>query len=515
MRSSGEKIVAFKGGNFERAEREVEVKGLSDFSIWGGNYGKEEEEGEKEEKQAQKQKSKEPYKLATFVAAKGGGQARVDVFEWDSLQKAKSSISFSRGQDASFDWNGSGSCVVVKVSSQVDQSNSQYYGNVDLYLLRVPGFSSPIQPGKPIHDACWHKNGKKFVVVYGAPPATTCTFNLSGESVSNFGRSYVNNCKFSPDGKLLSLAGFGTFKGNITLWDEKQVREVACVDDFTASLLEWSPDCRFFLTATLARMQDNHCKLWHYDGTLVFSEKLEAISLAFFKKEPPSLFPSRPISPRVYEKAKNAKTTSSSQQTKQRYVPPQMRGSNSNSVSAMLNQLRDIDDTPSFPPTVSFSQGKFANPKESSHKLKELPFGFDPAGGESNKKKKKKKKKAKEASSNESNPTTTNPITTNPITTNPTNSNLTNNSTSFNDNKESSDAPSSLPTTCVTQEEEERKKIYLKLKKINKKLKDISKLKEQQSKGMQLEQTQLNKVFSEEELLREKLQLESSLPQKK
>eukprot|EP01091_Cochliopodium_minus_P016379 TRINITY_DN610_c3_g1_i1.p1 TRINITY_DN610_c3_g1~~TRINITY_DN610_c3_g1_i1.p1 ORF type:complete len:669 (+),score=256.96 TRINITY_DN610_c3_g1_i1:46-2007(+) len=487
LKMEADKIKGYKiSTNLEEAEVVINAKGATDFSI----------------------NSTTPYNIAIFIPAAGNKPNFIKIYKWLLFKEEVASISFFRGQEAEFHWNSKGNALLVCVTSTLDSSNNNYYGNKDLYYLRTSGFTCTLESGKIIHDVSWHKYGKRFAVISGPPPTTTTIFNWKkAEEKENFGRAYVNVAKFSNNGYLLALMGFGTFKGNITLWDQKQAKEVCSVDAFTSSTFDWSPDSRYFLTATLARMQDNSYKMWAYDGTLLHEEKLDSITQAFFKPLPLEAFPVRLPSPRLYEKAQQQKKNSQKEET-QKYCPPQRRGIGGSNISQKLNELRNQSEVPQYVPTPSQGTSKF-DKLGGNNNSKPLPFGYFP---ETEPKKGKKKKKNKKTPANSSSTETNNNNNTN---NNTNNNNSNTNSNSGGQRSPRSTSPRGTSPRKITvvlhgdrvDNQNNLVNLQKNLKKVNKKLKDIEKLKLIPNPAP----TQTSKINSESQLLEQKKNLEKQI----
>ena len=236
-------------------------------------------------------------------------------------------------------------------------------------------------------------------------------------------------------------------------------------------------------------MQDNSYKLWRYDGKLLKEEKVEAISMAFFKNQEAQKFPLKKPSPRLYEKKAEIQNNSAPK----KYVPPQLRSaSNSNSVSQMLSQLRDTSSSSSSSSNFTrgnYSGGPFSGSSNPNNTAPSLPFGF---GGEPELKKKNKKKKKKNPAQNNSGSNDNNSNT--PPQSSPPQSVPSQNNNGGNNNQNS--VLSNLQKT---------------LKKVNKKLKDIERLKSTPS----LDQSQINKISTEKDLLEQKKTLEKQISEQK
>jgi translation initiation factor 2A len=219
------------------------------------------------------------YHAATFVPQKQNTMANVTV--WKVFHEGEKKIPergvskvFGRGQKVSFLWNNPATALIIKAFSAVDTSGGSYYGTYDCFYIRVDGsVDVNLRPKREgtIHDVQWDVYGRRFVMVYGAQPASATLYNLKANPIAEFGTGSRNFCSFSPGGHLLTLAGFGSLKGAIQVWDNKSVKKVALAESFAASTFQWSPDSRHFITAVLQdRMKvDNVVRIFSYDGTVL------------------------------------------------------------------------------------------------------------------------------------------------------------------------------------------------------------------------------------------------------
>ncbi|KFM57210.1 Eukaryotic translation initiation factor 2A, partial [Stegodyphus mimosarum] len=69
----------------------------------------------------------------------------------------------------------------------------------------------------------------------------------------------------------LSLSGFGNLQGQIEVWDLKLKKQISKFQATDSTLLEWSYDGEFILTATTSpRLRiGNGYRIWHYTGSLL------------------------------------------------------------------------------------------------------------------------------------------------------------------------------------------------------------------------------------------------------
>ena len=162
----------------------------------------------------------------------------------------------------------------------MDRSGKSYYGETTLYLLSTTGaFDARITLDKegPIHDVTWSANSREFGVVYGYMPAKTTIFNHRAVAQHSFPIGPRNTISFSPSSRFVLVAGFGNLAGQIDVYDlSKDFRKITTIESGNPSVCEWSPDSRYILTATTSpRLRvDNGIKLWHVGGQIMYSEDM-------------------------------------------------------------------------------------------------------------------------------------------------------------------------------------------------------------------------------------------------
>ena len=76
---------------------------------------------------------------------------------------------------------------------------------------------------------------------------------------------------FNPQGRQIAPTKLGNLAGKIEIEDRRTLRNVCMIDAPNTSYWEWSPDGRFFFTATLSpRLQvKNGIKIWHCSDPLL------------------------------------------------------------------------------------------------------------------------------------------------------------------------------------------------------------------------------------------------------
>lgn len=145
----------------------------------------------------------------------------------------------------------------------------------------------------------WSPNSKEFGVVYGYMPAKTTIFNFRGVAKHNFPLGPRNTILFSPHGRFVLVAGFGNLAGQMDIFDvDKDYAKVTTVEAANASVCEWSPDGHYILTATTSpRLRvDNGIRLWHVSGSLMYNEDMHELYDVFWRPQTnPAEPPAEPL----------------------------------------------------------------------------------------------------------------------------------------------------------------------------------------------------------------------------
>ncbi|CAL7949818.1 unnamed protein product [Xylocopa violacea] len=396
--------------------------------------------------------SNTPYYILCYMPGKSDQPSFGRVFQYPKFEstQAVANKSFFQADRVNIYWNNRGTNVLLMTSTEVDKTS--YYGKQTLHYLSIKGETAMVTLSKKgsIHAVQWSPKNNEFCVVYGFMPAKATLFNLKCEPIFEFGSLHRNSIYYNPQGNILILTGFGNLRGGIELWDVGNRKLIAKTEAPDTTLLEWSPDGEHFMTATTAprlRM-GNGFKIWHYTGTLLYERpwnEQEELWEVLWQTFPPETFPEKPIS----YKAVEGIAPSEPQASKQAYRPPSARGEN------ITFKLRDDE----------MFKDKKKTPKSTT------------------KTKKKTKKGSKEleasASSQSSDPSTNGQVTT------------------------STDTQSLNTSVPECDDDLERSKKIKKIKKIKSKLEQISKLKELQIAGKQLEINQLDKIKKEADLIKE------------
>eukprot|EP00798_Chlamydomonas_sp_ICE-L_P001418 gene1419-32790_t len=210
--------------------------------------------------------------------------------------------SFFRTSGAEIHWNKTGSAVLVVGYTDVDVTNQSYYGEQKLHFLpsdpmKADSACTVALPKEgPVHDVQWSPNGAYFAVVAGFIPAKVMLYDSKCKPVYDLGSGPYNIVRWNPFGRFLAVAGFGNLPGDIVFFDKKSsgtCRQMGAVRS-PAVDAHWSPDGRYLLTATTApRLRvDNNYKIFTYYG-----EQLATVPF------PSQLFEAKwlPVAPGTFE----------------------------------------------------------------------------------------------------------------------------------------------------------------------------------------------------------------------
>jgi len=126
-------------------------------------------------------------------------------------------------------------------------------------------------------------------------PSKTTLFSHQCKPIADFGTAPRNTLRWSPNGRLLCIGGFGNLQGDMDFWDPKTVKKVGTANASNSSFCEWSPDGKYFLTAILTpRLRvDNGFKLWNHEGTFIYGESLNELYQVVWQPALPGTYPNK------------------------------------------------------------------------------------------------------------------------------------------------------------------------------------------------------------------------------
>eukprot|EP00850_Spirogloea_muscicola_P018643 SM000173S03012 [mRNA] locus=s173:161487:165551:- [translate_table: standard] len=130
-------------------------------------------------------------------------------------------------------------------------------------------------------------------------PAKAALFDTRCRILFDFGSGPRNTVCWNPQGRFICLAGFGNLPGDLEFWEKHKLVLLGKSKSACAVTSTWSPDGRYFLTATTApRLQiDNGIKVFRYNGSLLYEQPYRVLYQADWLPEPPGTYPDRPASP--------------------------------------------------------------------------------------------------------------------------------------------------------------------------------------------------------------------------
>ncbi len=292
------------------------------------------------------------FTVGTFVPEKGGKPASVSLYTWKEGTEMASGPHNSRtvfaASEASMMWNSKGTSLLIHTHSDVDKSGGSYYGATGLYVLTTPsagGISEKLSQSKegPVYDVKWSPLGDRFVVSAGHMPSRSTLYNEKAQALYEFGEAHRNTVVWSPHSRFVCVAGFGNLAGEMDFYDTVKLKKMGANISHCAVQFGWSPDSRYFMTATLApRMNvDNGFKIFKYNGIGPVAEK--GYTQAFdclWQPQPSALFPDRGQSPRREGDAKPIKDVSVLKEKASvgAYRPPAARASGTPSLAERMRR---------------------------------------------------------------------------------------------------------------------------------------------------------------------------------
>jgi translation initiation factor 2A len=255
-----------------------------------------------------KSESEDKINIAVFNPEAGGKPARVTLYALHlstmSVEGPLNSRTIFGASEAILMWNKSGNSLLIHSQSDIDSSSASYYGATGLYLIHTKSdLSIKVEQTKegPVHAVQWSPLGDKFVVSAGNMPCHSTMYNEKGEPIYQFGAAHRNVVAWAPHGRFLCLAGFGNLAGEMDFYDVIRLKKLGSNLSHCATTFQWSPDSRYFMTASLApRMNVDNCfKIFKYNGIgPIAEENFENKAFdCYWKPIPSSIYPDRPPSP--------------------------------------------------------------------------------------------------------------------------------------------------------------------------------------------------------------------------
>ncbi|KAK1932680.1 hypothetical protein X943_000326 [Babesia divergens] len=177
-------------------------------------------------------------------------------------------------------WSPSGRYLLVLGQSTVDLAGERYGSTSNCLLFRSDGSLVCRVNAQTTHDARWSPTRDEFIVMEGNMPCDITLYDANCTRLFEFPKAYRNTIKWNPLGNMVALCGFGNLAGEICFWyrkDSYDYEQIVHFKEPCTVISEWSPDSRFFMTAsTFPRMKvDNFLKVFNHEGDLLEHQKFE------------------------------------------------------------------------------------------------------------------------------------------------------------------------------------------------------------------------------------------------
>ena len=332
------------------------------------------------------------YFVGVFIGEKKGNPAEVRLYKYPN-QRVLASKSFY-ADTVEFHWSPNGKHLLASAVTHVDRTGRSYYGQSGLYYLSEKAdlrVDTNTKKDGPVHTCCWRPDGLQFLSVYGYMPPKTTTFNLKCDPQLEFGTAHRNRAHYSPDGRILWLAGLGGgLTGSMEFWHPTDLKKFGSAEASPSAVhFEWSPDSLSAMTAILSpRMRvDNGFQIWDYHGNLVHKEEFSELLFISYRPLSSKLFPQPPLqlgaNVKGAQKGGAASSSSSSSSgnaapAKVAYRHPNYRGGQ----SSVRTEVKEEDSKPK----------KYQAPGRSDPYFNSIPGDTAPPPGGAKKKNRKKKK---------------------------------------------------------------------------------------------------------------------------
>jgi len=291
-----------------------------------------------------------PYSIVTFSPPTKALPAFVKLFTFADLEAVTLDMvpvaqsSFFRVETCEFLWQPNGKSVIAKAECASDAQNKSYYGECQLYYIQADGKKTHqigLDKEGPVHDIKWAPAGAGFIVIYGFMPGK-CTLFEGGRPKFEFGNMAVNEALWSPHARFVALAGFGALNGDIQFWDMNKMKKIGEANSRYAVEASWSPDSRHFTTAVTApRRRTDFCfKVFSYHGVLEHEEECEELYQMTWAPAARGTYPDRAATP---NRVGGVNQTIVAKSSAGAYVPPSARGKGGEQTASKIREMMEAD----------------------------------------------------------------------------------------------------------------------------------------------------------------------------
>ena len=221
--------------------------------------------------------------LAAFQPEQGGGNqpARVSLIGLPSKKEVRSKNLFNV-VGVNMYWQSSGDYFAAKILRTTKSKKSTYSG-FELFRLREPNCPMEVlelaNKAEKIVAFAWEPKGHRFAVIHGDGARPDVSFysmkDKQGKNnctlIGTIKNKTANHLYWSPNGRIIILAGLKTMNGQFEFYDVDNMDTIATVEHFMATDVEWDPTGRFVTTAvTSVHQMENGYHMWTFNGKLLY-----------------------------------------------------------------------------------------------------------------------------------------------------------------------------------------------------------------------------------------------------
>lgn len=227
--------------------------------------------------------------LSVYQPETGGGNqpARVSLISLPSKKEIRSKNLFSVS-DIKMYWQQSGDYFAVKVDRHTKTKKSTYSG-FELFRVKEPDCPMEVlelpDKNQKIIAFAWEPKGHRFAVIHGdgARPDVSFYTMIDKDSAINkvkligtITNKTANHLFWSPQGKVVVLAGLKTMNGQFEFFNVDEMETMASAEHFMATDVEWDPTGRYVTTAvTSVHQMENGFHVWTFNGKLLYKHGRE------------------------------------------------------------------------------------------------------------------------------------------------------------------------------------------------------------------------------------------------
>jgi len=221
--------------------------------------------------------------LAAFQPEQGGGNqpARLSLIQLPNKNEVRSKNLFNV-VGVSMYWQSSGDYFAAKILRTTKSKKSTYSG-FELFRLREPNCPMEVlelpNKAEKIVAFAWEPKGHRFAVIHGDGARPDVSFytmkDKNGKNnvtlIGTIKNKTANHLFWSPNGRVIILAGLKTMNGQFEFFDVDTMDTMATVEHFMATDVEWDPTGRFVTTAvTSVHQMENGYHMWTFNGKLLY-----------------------------------------------------------------------------------------------------------------------------------------------------------------------------------------------------------------------------------------------------